>query len=478
MFFPGEGIVSDPVKNEKPEVYALRQDGGTWEISRRDFLKAAGIGAAAMGIGAAGCSTKEDLVQVTPTPTALSDLCKTAPAHERSVDNICLSIDDRYLVSGAFNTLKCWDLKTYALLGSLSHGNLRDYELMSTGRIYGKSCVFSNGNGSDHVQYYELPFTNESAKQNLPVKKYFRRDMLVDSSGSFYGMDNDGIYYSGAADDYASIETIYKLDGSNYPKSIQLADEERKLFVQLRERSFHLQENGSCGILDLETRILTQFEGGCYLYALTPDGKRVLINDAADDSLLLVSVADGSVIWKISGKDTGFSYVSSQRERIKGMAISMDMEWAFLVGGFSLKKGGVSKISMADGTFQGSLPLGEVGNIKTPVVMTKDGSKMILAYNNSIVIISVPDMQIIACLSDVNAMPDNTEGIELSQTDPETGVVYSYTLPGGAEIPAGAVCTCNTVAGKISTACTCDGHKCSCDANRSGGGGSHYWHPN
>ena len=43
--------MSGQTKKEKPEVYALRQDGGGWQFSRRDFLKAAGIGAAAVGIG-------------------------------------------------------------------------------------------------------------------------------------------------------------------------------------------------------------------------------------------------------------------------------------------------------------------------------------------------------------------------------------------------------------------------------------------
>ena len=80
--------------NERPEVYALRQDGGNWQISRRDFLKAAGIGAAAVSAGLSGCSPKEeDLVQITATPASLSDLCLTAPAHERVVETIALSAD-------------------------------------------------------------------------------------------------------------------------------------------------------------------------------------------------------------------------------------------------------------------------------------------------------------------------------------------------------------------------------------------------
>ena len=111
------------------------------------------------------------------------------------------------------------------------------------------------------------------------------------------------------------------------------------------------------------------------------------------------------------------------------------------------------------------------------MVLTKDGTKLITGYGNSILFISLPDLEIIGCAVDTAAMKDTMQGIEYSKTDPVSGFVYTVTLPEGAEIPSGAVCTCNSLTGKVSTACTCDGYKCSCDAHRSGGG-SHYWHPN
>ena len=43
--------MSEKFNKERPEVYALRQDGEGWQFSRRDFLKAAGIGAAVVGAG-------------------------------------------------------------------------------------------------------------------------------------------------------------------------------------------------------------------------------------------------------------------------------------------------------------------------------------------------------------------------------------------------------------------------------------------
>ena len=50
---------------EKPEVYAIRRDGGDWQISRRDFLKAAGLGAAVMGIGMSSRFVKPALMALT-----------------------------------------------------------------------------------------------------------------------------------------------------------------------------------------------------------------------------------------------------------------------------------------------------------------------------------------------------------------------------------------------------------------------------
>lgn len=457
---------------EKPEIYAIRKEGGNWQISRRDFLKAAGIGAAAVSAGLSGCSTKEeDLVEITATPVSISDLCMTAPAHEQVVETMVLSVDGKYLITGASNKVKCWDTETTSLIGTQGHLPFPSYfddPVYAAGLIGGKSCVFGNGNGTDNIQYLELPFTDDSKKQNLPVKGRFV-DLVMDSSGNFYGVKNDGIYYSSAADGYASTDLIYELDGSNYNKAIRLIDEERKLFVQYGK-------NIGYGVLDLTDKTMKMFDGICYRFALTPDGSRVLIYDNETNDIRNVSLTDGSVLWTINGETMGYigRYGS---QRIKGIAVSADGEHAFILGDTGQTKGVVRMVSMSDGSFEKSLVLGSFNNQKIPVVLSKDGKKLFAVFGQGIQIISLPDLEIIGCLSDVSAMTDKMEAIELSRTDSLTGVVYTYTLPAGAEIPEGAVCICNTVTGKISTACTCDSHKCSCDAHRSGGG-SHYWHPN
>ena len=81
------------------------------------------------------------------------------------------------------------------------------------------------------------------------------------------------------------------------------------------------------------------------------------------------------------------------------------------------------------------------------------------------------DSVLYAYTKDMDEAKDNVRGIESSAKDTVTGETYTYTLPCGAALPEGAVCTCNCVTGR--GGCSCVGH-----SNSGGGGGSHYWHPN
>ena len=107
-------------------------------------------------------------------------------------------------------------------------------------------------------------------------------------------------------------------------------------------------------------------------------------------------------------------------------------------------------------------------------VISKDGTVLTISAGKTILFFSLPDLQLIGCPLDVNEAKNDTKGIEYTETDIVTGETYTTTLPCGAALPSGAVCTCNCVVGR--GGCACDGHS---KSNRSGGGGgSHYWHPN
>jgi WD40 repeat protein len=77
-------------------------------------------------------------------------------------------------------------------------------------------------------------------------------------------------------------------------------------------------------------------------------------------------------------------------------------------------------------------------------------------------------------LPDGRPLPECLMDVEVSTTDVK-GIQYtrggaSYTQGCGSTLPAGAVCTCNCVPGKL---CSCVSH-----TGGGGGGGGHYWHPN
>ena len=132
--------MKEQMNNEKPEVYAIRQESGNWRISRRDFLKTAGAGAAAVSAGlgsgfvqpAFGASEKD-----------LDDVCESAYSHQSRIDDLFVSADGKYLLSYSYEStgdrLKCWDFDTFVLAGWKKF-NRKPYHL-TAGFINGKSCA-------------------------------------------------------------------------------------------------------------------------------------------------------------------------------------------------------------------------------------------------------------------------------------------------------------------------------------------------
>ena len=111
-------------------------------------------------------------------------------------------------------------------------------------------------------------------------------------------------------------------------------------------------------------------------------------------------------------------------------------------------------------------------------VFNADGNKVAVSIGKSLLFFSFPDLQLIACPVDADAATDDMKVIELTAKDPVTGESFAYSMPCGAAIPKGAVCTCNCVKGR--GGCSCDSYVKSSGSGSSGGssGVRHYWHPN
>ena len=165
--------MSERTNREKPEVYALRQDGGTWQISRRDFLKTAGIGAAALGAG-----LNSRLVRPAEAED-LSKLCKETSAHPDEIKKLMVSPDGKYLVSYSNGMVKCWDFDNYSLLG-LRKVSVSDHygNFLTVGMYRGKQCLLFKLSNENRIDAVELP-AMETSPFALEYCSFVRRSVMV-----------------------------------------------------------------------------------------------------------------------------------------------------------------------------------------------------------------------------------------------------------------------------------------------------------
>ncbi len=463
---------------EHPEIYALNKDSGGWKVSRRDFLKAAGISAAVIGAG-----FSRGLIRTASAEESLESLCKNTPAHQNTIIRMALSADGKYLLTGDRDRiLKCWDFDNYTLLQTLSDGFNKNCTFAG-GFLYDKSSLIEMER--DKISYYDLPLRSAQSAGTIDISEDLRCDSyVVDNAGNIYGLRPDSIHLLKRESSYKEDEVLYTFETGVEGQSIRLLPNSRKLLVSMSEGS---------GLLDLKSGQMTSFKRIIAYYAVCPGDSAVLLYDANGYSL--VSLADESPVWEQS-----YSELKDTNPKIVSAAVTPDGSAALLLGGVSKRH--LWQISMRDGSLMNDLDLGDF-SMDNPdmIAVAGDGSKIAVAVGQSILFISLPDLKVIGCPVDLSEMKDDIEGIEVSGVDPVTGKTVTYTLPCGSPIPAGAVCVCNCVSGSICTCdkvCTCDtgcscvGHKtictcdevctcdtgCSCVGHRTTTYSSHYWHPN
>ena len=446
--------MSEKNSQETPEVYAIRKDDSGWQISRRDFLKAAGLGAAALSTG---CTRKKPL----------NEVCNDIPSHKSVIKGMIDSEDGKYLLSlDSGSVIKCWDFQTKSLLGDLK----ADFRSYTTGRHNGKSCLFLNaGNDKDKVYFYELPLKAFTAAEaavevNAPLTlpDLYSSRMVMDSEENFYATAGGAIKLYRKADDYQLPEVIWE-PGSKKGSitDLLLFNEEKRLFVL-----WNL--NNGFGVLDLEKKAMTYYSvnGSSTGYGILPDNRHVLI--CIEKSYMLASLETRSNVWEQDAPKPG----GGNNYIITDAAVTPDGSSGLLVITYQ-QRCWLYLISLADGWVLASYSLGEL--VKSPtyggMVVSRDGKQVAVALAQSILFFSLPDLQLTGCPMDLNDAKEDLKGSEITAKDEATGETYTYTLPCGAELPAGAVCTCNCVKGR--GGCACNSY------SKSGGSsGSHYWHPN
>lgn len=465
------------IKNdkEKPEVYALRQKDGNWQISRREFLKAAGLGAAALGMKFSRSYAQGD--QPAGSSAASDpylDACSTVSAHNDNISSLLLSPDGRYLISCSPKAIKCWDLENeYLMVGRVDGKNvLGAADTAVIGRIFGKDSILGNGSDVSNLQFLALPLNSESVKETLSKIEGKYDALAVDADGNIYGASGGSvkIWYDAvgpmriwyAEDAYWKSDVLYQSENGEKIRAIRLLNEDSELFI--------LFASGAYGVLDLKSLEYKGFIMYSGMAVVCPDEKQVLLYKDTIGRLSLVSLSDGKALWEKDIRQLDF--IETDGTLIKGMAVAKDGKTAYVAGSGASKSGVVRMISMEDGAVLDSVELCPVMTKKMPLVLPEDGKRIIIAVNERIFVYSLPDLKLIALPEDFFGYIYQSSGMGIAKTDPETGVTYTYFTGPGTEIPEGAVCVCNTVTG-AGVLCGCDSHSCSCDNN-----GGHYWHPN
>lgn len=452
--------MGEQTNKERPEVYALRQNEGGWQISRRDFLKAAGISAAAVGI-----SLNSRFVR----PAAGADIyemCVNSLAHGDDITRMLLSPDGNYLISrDSGGVMKCWSFDTYALLGTLKNA-FSGKEPVLTGIVGGKEAVLSASSS-----YYELPVTSKSSGKDLFSSAGSYDSFVMDREENIYALQSaSSVIMLKKADGYQSKEPLYSSEKKI--RSIFWMENSGKLFLQM---------DTSFAVLDPASHEAKSFYGDCPVYAILPGDARILI--CGDSGCRLCSLVDGSMIWERDLAGITAAAVSPDG------SIGIAADSAFHVW----------LISMKDGSTLHDKACGSKSDRTPQIAVGKDGTKFAFAVGKSILFFSLPDLEALGCPVDLENMKEDTQGIQVEQIDPVTHQTVTVTMPCGSPIPDGAVCICNCVAGTIcncdghctcDTVCSCVGH-CTCDTVCSCVGhctcntvctcdsqGGHYWHPN
>ena len=447
--------MNDVKNSEKPEVYALRQNADGWQISRRDFLKAAGTGAAAIGAGLGSgflnvSSAEDDIVSV----------CKSAAAHQNNLQRVMTAADGKWLISlsndGSGSIIKAWNFDTLVMNSRKKFK--KGITLQSAGFIGGDPALtYTSNEGLDRINYMcmEEPLLYKGKTHEIRLNKEKVTAITVGKNGNIYAGDEGKTLY--IAEKKGDSDKFNKPKTFTLPETIvqcSLIDDGNTLFARF--------DSGKCGLVDLNDGSVKEFAVDPIIsYVIVPGDRFVLLligEDNKSRNICLYSLSDGEMVWKFVPDG-----------EIRMAAVTPDGSMAVLISGSWM-----TLLSLADGKSLKHKDSGICCITAAGIAVSGDGRKFAVCAEKAIIFFSLPDLEIVGCPVDIKEMKDNTKGVEVQGVDVLTGEKVTYTLPCGASVPAGAVCTCNCVAGRGGCACN-SYHKCNCNSHHTSYSYSYYY---
>lgn len=436
---------------EVPEIYSIRKGNDQWTVSRRSFLKAAGLGAAAVTAGL-------NAVRLSGPVLAANDLdtlCKTAAAHDAPLACLAISPDGSYFASSDQDgAVKLWSLPGGELLASVQTGGGVAYQLQFSGDSETLFCGTDQGQIEERAVSSALYLVDEG---NFGTMINALATHPKDSKLAAARDAGELIMVDGTAMTWQPVDSDISISAL--------------CFTSTGQKLLAGGDSGKLTVYDTSDRqLLEAIEVGAPVTDLC-----ILPGD------VFAAVVDETPqlsVWSLASGEKKWSYPLPADMAPNAVVCTPDGSMIILKG--TGKK--ILFISAADGTLLKEFAGGT--EYHKTIAVTPDGSTLIAGFEQSILMYSLPDGKLTGCPVDLDSMPDTQEGITVEKVDEVTGETVTFTLPCGAPIPNGAVCVCNCVAGSVCScvgyvACSCDGYVagCSCDGHTITTT-YHYWHPN
>ena len=469
-------------RNEKPEIFSIKQGEQGWEISRREFITA--VGGSAVAIAAASCSgpklfapknTETPVPSSTPTktmtPTSTNtpaptstptpypamdeDLCVDMRAHVDEITHLSISDNGKWLVSGGKDDLiKIWTLPSMELIETLSIP-----DGIGSLAISPDSDLILVLDTESIIRGYAIPSCE---------LKYEIEEKAVAFSffpdGKYFATVQDEIFLD-KADNTKEKSFVYAFNGKKLPATHEVAESFGNIMELSPDRTMVVLAGNSTAFSvytypDFDNKQLYTFKEMVDDVKFSADGKFMFVQ-LRDQGIVQVEVQTKKHVNEFSAPN--------------GFALSKD--GSYLI--FEEVEGLIQVWSVQDEAIDKSIE-GAFGKI---TALTINLDKTILAAGNengSMYLWSLPTGTLFSCPIDLDVTSDEVEGVTYEITS-STGETITYTLPCGAPMPAGAVCVCNCVTGSACScvgyvSCSCDGYSpCSCVGHVTGG--SHYWYP-
>ncbi len=425
----------EPREPNAPEIYALKQEGGSWRLSRRDFLAA---GAAAAAASATGCAT-----------TGIGAKPAAGRAHAQSVIQLRVSHDGALLFSlDDGGVTKAWSLPQGGLIQKLEGLPGKTAILAATAK---PPRLWRSANGQK-VASWTIPElkADETAAGSREVTPKGTPLLCMAGPVMIEMLQKNPIAW-----DRASGEKRVEFQTEDNLKALVSDDAGRMLLgITTPGTKAHLWSTGASNVLQTYPSTPTIVSA-----VFSRDGRLVILG-LASGKIKLLTIPELADVLTLQAHGSG----------VNGLTLTPDGQTLISCGDkhiklWSLPNGDPLK------TFEGHE--GSVMSLAT----TPDGTLLASGDNGGrIHLWSLSDGLMRTNLMDLDASLKSSRGLQYKGVNTR-GQTVTYTLPCGSPIPPGAVCTCNCVPGTMAAPCSCVSHVSRGSGSRCTCVPVHYWYP-